>query len=95
VPVTLEARDAEGGWEPLGTGATGADGRLEDLVPAGGALRPGPHRLRYDTGAYFTARGMAGFYPEVTIVFEVADPSEHYHVPLLLSPYGYTTYRGS
>jgi 5-hydroxyisourate hydrolase len=95
VPVTLEEQGAEGGWEQLGSGATGADGRLEDLVPAGRALRPGVHRLRFDTEAYFTARGMAGFYPEVTVVFEVADPNEHHHVPLLLSPYGYTTYRGS
>jgi 5-hydroxyisourate hydrolase len=64
-------------------------------VPAGRALRTGVHRLRFEIDAYFNARGMAGFYPEVTVVFEVADPSEHYHVPLLLSPYGYTTYRGS
>jgi 5-hydroxyisourate hydrolase len=95
VPVTLEERAAGGGWERLGAGETGGDGRLADLLPAGRPLRAGLHRLRFDTEAYFTARGMAGFYPEVTIVFEVADPSEHHHVPLLLSPYGYTTYRGS
>ena len=64
-------------------------------MPAGRSLRTGVHRLRFETDAYYSARGMAGFYPEVTVVFEVADPSEHYHVPLLLSPYGYTTYRGS
>jgi 5-hydroxyisourate hydrolase len=61
----------------------------------GRPLHSGVHRLRFETDAYFSARGMAGFYPEVTVVFEVADPSEHHHVPLLRSPYGYTSYRGS
>jgi 5-hydroxyisourate hydrolase len=95
VRVTLEAREPDGGWTAVGEGATDADGRLQALVLGDRGSRAGVHRLRFDTGAWFAARGMAGFYPEVTVVFEVADPAEHYHVPLLLSPYGYTTYRGS
>jgi 5-hydroxyisourate hydrolase len=95
VPVTLEAREPDGGWTAVGEGVTGADGRLPELVLGHRGARAGVHRLRFDTGAWFAARGLAGFYPEVTVVFEVADPAEHYHLPLLLSPYGYTTYRGS
>lgn len=53
------------------------------------------YRLTFDTGAYLRTSGAGGFYPEVTVVFEISDPSEHHHVPLLLSPYGYATYRGS
>jgi 5-hydroxyisourate hydrolase len=95
VAVTLEARDPAGGWVRVGGGVTDGDGRLAALVPAGRTLAAGAHRLRFDTGGWFGGRGLAGFYPEVTVVFEVADPAEHLHVPLLLSPYGYTTYRGS
>ena len=55
----------------------------------------GTHRLTFATGAWFQAQGVAGFYPEVTVVFQVEDPEAHHHVPLLLSPFGYSTYRGS
>jgi 5-hydroxyisourate hydrolase len=80
---------------------TDDDGRIAELGhrgPAGGAYataQPGLHRLRFGTGAYFAARGIETFYPEVTITFEVTDPAGKYHVPLLLSPYSYSTYRGS
>jgi 5-hydroxyisourate hydrolase len=94
VPVTLHARDQDR-WVEVGAGVTGPDGRLADLAPAGATPRAGPHRLVFDTGAYFAKHGQAGFYPEVSVVFEVTDPGDHYHVPLLLSPWGYTTYRGS
>jgi 5-hydroxyisourate hydrolase len=94
VPVTLHAREHDG-WVEVGAGVTGPDGRLAGLAPAGATLRAGLHRLVFDTGAYFAKRGQAGFYPEVSVVFEVTDPADHYHVPLLLSPWGYTTYRGS
>jgi 5-hydroxyisourate hydrolase len=93
--VALEARDATGAWKRLGEGATDQDGRLAGLAPPGAGLEAGVHRLLFDTGAWFAARGVAGFYPEVSVAFEVSDPTGHYHVPLLLSPYGYSTYRGS
>jgi 5-hydroxyisourate hydrolase len=79
----------------LGDGVTDEDGRLRDLLPDGMKLPPAVYRLTFDTGAYFRAQGVEGFYPRVTIDFEVRDGEQHYHVPLLLSPFGYSTYRGS
>lgn len=93
VPVTLDARDAAAGWRQLGCGATDADGRLRNLAPA--PLPAGTYRLTFDTRAYFESRQAASFYPEIVIVFEVRDAAAKYHVPLLISPYGYSTYRGS
>ena len=92
VRVALDRRDADG-WRPLGEAVTDDDGRVRDLAPGG--LGTGVHRLVFATGAYFTATGQTGFYPEVSVVFEVTDPGRHYHVPLLLSPFAYSTYRGS
>ncbi|CAN5718309.1 hydroxyisourate hydrolase [soil metagenome] len=80
--------------EVVGSGFTDDDGRLRDLAPAG-PLPAGTYRLRFDTGGYYAARGIDGFYPEVAVSFLVSGGDEHYHVPLLLSPYGYSTYRGS
>jgi 5-hydroxyisourate hydrolase len=79
----------------LGRGATDADGRLRDLLPAGQALGAGTYRLTFATGEYFAALGVEAFYPEVSITFQVRAAGEHYHVPLLLNPFGYSTYRGS
>ena len=92
VPVTLHRRVGEA-WEELGGALTDSDGRVGGLAADG--LTPGIHRLDFDTGAYFTATGQTGFYPEVRVTFDVVDPEQHYHVPLLLSPYAYSTYRGS
>jgi 5-hydroxyisourate hydrolase len=92
VPVTLAFAAADG-WAPAGSAATDADGRADGLLA--GPLQTGRYRLTFDTGAYFRAAGVAGFYPEVSIDFEVTDAGEHYHVPLLLNPFGYSTYRGS
>jgi len=94
VPVTLEHRGAAGAWEEIARGATDADGRLKTLTPAG-TLATGHYRITFDTGAYFAASGVEGFYPRASVEFVVADAAAHYHVPLLLSPYGYSTYRGS
>lgn len=91
IGVLLEAYSPESGWQAIGRGVTDPDGRLGSLVSDDTALAAGTHRLTFDTGAY----NPAGFYPAVTIAFTVRDPGEHYHVPLLLSPYGYSTYRGS
>jgi len=93
VRVRVETRDG-GGWRAVGGGVTDADGRVPGLVPEG-ALAAGVHRLSFATGDWFRAEGLEGFYPEVTVVFRIADPGAHHHVPLLLSPYGYSTYRGS
>ena len=91
VPVVLERRDGAG-WQPVGSGVTDGDGRLRTLDPPRLA---GTYRIRFDTAAYFRASGQAGFYPFVEVVFEVTDAAAHHHVPLLLSPFGYSTYRGS
>jgi 5-hydroxyisourate hydrolase len=95
VPVTLEVQSADGAWKSLGRGATDADGRLRDLLPAVAPLARGTYRLTFDTEAYFRAQSAESFYPRVEVVFTVRDPAQHYHVPLLLSPFGYSTYRGS
>ena len=91
VPVVLEswATDA---WMPLDSGVTDADGRVRTLGPA--TARPGRYRFTFDTAAYFDATGQEAFLPEVVVVFEVVDDS-HYHVPVLLSPFAFSTYRGS
>jgi 5-hydroxyisourate hydrolase len=96
VEVVLRRRGGDGGeWLELGRGATDADGRSRTLYPLGAPLEPGVYSLTFGVGAYHRARGVAGFYPEATIVFEIVEPGGHYHVPLLLSPFGYSTYRGS
>ena len=97
VSVTLERVEGEGErrWETLGSGRTDEDGRLKTLLPPGQALIPGVYRLTFDTGAYFQRDGQPAFYPEVQIAFNVTDAAQHYHIPLLLCPYGYSTYRGS
>lgn len=88
IRVTLEVRFLDGAWKPLGKGVTDHDGRAPNLLPEGVDLAEAVYRLTFD-------RLPEGFYPEVTVAFRVSDPSRHYHIPLLLSPYGYTTYRGS
>ena len=95
VAVVLEAQDEGGGWKALGRGETDADGRLRGLLGEAAAVGAGVYRLTFDVGAYFGARGVESFYPSVSVVFRVRDPAAHYHVPLLISPYGYSTYRGS
>jgi len=95
VPVTLEARGDDGAWAELGRGFTDADGRLKDLLPPEHKLSKGSYRLTFDAAVYFAAQGVKGFYTEVAVAFVVTEAGAHYHVPLLLSPYGYTTYRGS
>ena len=90
VPVRLD-RATGAGWTTVAHGHTDGDGRLAGWVDSA-QLTAGVHRLVFDTGAYL---GPSAFYPEVVVSFTVADPAEHYHVPLLLSPFAYSTYRGS
>ena len=97
VGVSLAHRieSADGGahsWVELASATTDTDGRVTDLAPE--SLSTGVHRLVFDTATYFTAAGLTGFYPDVTIAFTVTD-ERHYHVPLLLSPFAFSTYRGS
>jgi 5-hydroxyisourate hydrolase len=87
-------RDDAGSWHRIGAGVTDDDGRLRTLTPAG-PVAAGTYRLRFHTGPYLHAEHRVGFFPVVEIQFTVADGAQHYHVPLLLSPYGYSTYRGS
>ena len=86
VPVRLELR-AGNEWREIGRGTTDDDGRLRTLT--GPSIDAGTYRITFDTAA------RSDFFPEVAIVFEVKDAAQHYHVPLLLSPFGYSTYRGS
>ncbi|OLF12885.1 hydroxyisourate hydrolase [Actinophytocola xinjiangensis] len=87
VPVRLQARTGDG-WTAVAEGRTDADGRLSGW----GVDAPGVYRLVFSTGDHF---GQESFYPEVVVAFRITDPAEHYHVPLLISPFGYSTYRGS
>lgn len=95
VPVTLERLADTGEAVVIARGVTDADGRIRDLLPAEPRPAPGMYRMTFDTGAYFAALGLEAFYPSVTIVFRLREPKEHHHIPLLLSPFGYSTYRGS
>ena len=92
VPVTLSVLDG-GRWVQIAEGATDADGRIKELGPE--RLPSGTYRLAFDTGRYFAASATETFFPEVTITFGVLETEAHYHVPLLLSPFAYSTYRGS
>jgi len=83
-----------GGWKELSRGATDGDGRLRHLL-APGSLVDGTYRLTFETAQYFRSRKTEGLYPQVGIIFQVRDTKQNYHIPLLLSPYGYSTYRGS
>jgi 5-hydroxyisourate hydrolase len=91
----LERLDTKGCFECLARSQTDADGRVKDLLPPEPRPLPGTYRMTFDTGAYFAALGVEGFYPSVAITFVLRAPAEHHHVPLLLSPYGFSTYRGS
>ena len=93
--VLLEFADRSGHWQTIAALQTDTDGRCQNLLPPGGTLRPGQYRLRFETGSYHTAQAVKGFYPAVEITVTVRPGDEHLHVPLLLSPNGYTTYRGS
>ncbi len=93
ITILLEKKEDNGNWNILGEGVTNTDGRAPLLLPDA-TPGPGIYRLVFFTGAYYKKLGVKGFYPSVTIEFEISDRS-HYHVPLLLNPYGYSTYRGS
>ncbi|WP_298900495.1 2-oxo-4-hydroxy-4-carboxy-5-ureidoimidazoline decarboxylase [uncultured Psychroserpens sp.] len=81
-------------WKPMSIGITNNDGRISDVLPPGRFLIPGIYTMTFNTGNYYKNNNQNGFYPEASIQFEVTDGS-HYHIPLLINPFGYSTYRGS
>ena len=92
--LRLDVLEASGNWKTVAQGTTNGDGRVPDLMRAG-SLEARTYRMTFETGAYHEARGQSCFYPRVEVLFTIDDPAAHYHVPLLLSPFGYSTYRGS
>jgi 5-hydroxyisourate hydrolase len=95
VPVRLERQAAPGHWQRLAAAHTDRDGRCSQLLPDDEALTAGLYRLAFDTASYFAALKIDTLYPRVEITFQVRESESHFHIPLLLSPNGYTTYRGS
>jgi 5-hydroxyisourate hydrolase len=95
VPVRLEFQDSSGKWSLLGSGKTDQDGRYAQLLPENKTLAEGSYRLAFDTASYFAACGVDGLYPSVEILFRIRNGESYFHIPLLLSPNGYTTYRGT
>ncbi|HJT19068.1 MAG TPA: hydroxyisourate hydrolase [Nitrospira sp.] len=93
--VVLEVQGLTGGWKLIGKGLTDADGRSDGLFPSNQRLQAGTYRMTFDTRTYFESQKQPGLYPEVSITFTIRDAAQSYHLPLLLSPFGYTTYRGS
>ena len=88
-------RETNGTWSEFASGVTDSDGRVADLVNSEQVLPAGNYKLCFETGRYFQRAGQASFYPCVEVIFQVAGDGQHYHVPLLLNPFGYSTYRGS
>lgn len=94
ITISLDVQMQDESWICIGRDTTNSDGRVIDLVPYDHILSPGIYRLLFDIKSYFDLTDTRSFYPIIPIIFEVTDGS-HYHVPLLLNPYGYSTYRGS
>ena len=94
LPITLFAQ-VEGEWQILASGITNLDGRIGGLLADDKVLDAGVYRMHFDTSTYFEANKEKGFYPYVDIVFELDGGKSHYHIPLLLTAFGYSTYRGS
>uniref|UniRef100_A0AAG5DX21 hydroxyisourate hydrolase n=1 Tax=Anopheles atroparvus TaxID=41427 RepID=A0AAG5DX21_ANOAO len=98
VPVTLYRQTTSQTWTKIGAGITDGDGRFREFFAADGpqpGLQTGVYKLHFEVGSYFRSRSVESLYPFVEIVFVVVDPAQHYHIPLLLNPFGYSTYRGS
>ena len=94
LPISLYHHSSER-WEKLAESATDEDGRISDLLPSDQTLEAGLYRLSFNTSEYYLSNNEQGFYPYVDIVFELDASGSHYHVPLLLTAFGYSTYRGS
>jgi 5-hydroxyisourate hydrolase len=94
ITISLQRPIGKDQWEHITSGTTNSDGRVANFMTDDQVITPGIYRMLFDTKAYFEQNNTQGFYPEVPIIFEITD-TEHYHIPLLLSPFGYSTYRGS
>jgi 5-hydroxyisourate hydrolase len=94
IRISLQRPIGDNRWEDIVSGITNDDGRISDFLSEDQKIEPGTYRMLFETRAYFDKEGKEGFYPEVPVIFEIKD-TEHYHIPLLLNPFGYTTYRGS
>ena len=95
IEVILERRGADGAFREIARGVTDDDGRITDLLPAEKPAERGVYRATFEVASYFESYGDEPFYSSIPVIFHLHDPESHYHVPLLLSPYGYSTYRGS
>lgn len=95
IPVVLERKTHSAGWQAIAEGLTDISGRVNDLLSTREAFLPGHYRLIFEIGPYFLVQSIECFFPQITVSFVVKDPMQQYHVPVLLSPYGYSTYRGS
>ncbi|MCP4460987.1 MAG: hydroxyisourate hydrolase [Cytophagales bacterium] len=94
IMIFLQRPIMDGHWESITSGVTNSDGRVDNFMASDQVIEPGIYRMLFDTRAYFEKNNVVGFYPEVPVIFEISD-TDHYHIPLLLSPFGYSTYRGS
>jgi 5-hydroxyisourate hydrolase/2-oxo-4-hydroxy-4-carboxy-5-ureidoimidazoline decarboxylase len=94
ITIRLQGSSGNGGWQTIAQGLTNADGRIPDLLPPQKELEPANYKMVFDTAAYFEDQKRSGLYPQVDIQFTVFD-NQHYHIPLLINPFGYSTYRGS
>ena len=94
VSVTL-SRMSDGAWHSITTAVTDSDGRCKDLLPPTEPPKSGTYRIHFETSTYYAQRYQQGLYPYIEIVFDVRNTEQHYHIPLLLTANGYTTYRGS
>jgi 5-hydroxyisourate hydrolase len=94
IPVRLERQDGDA-WIEVSQAATNEDGRVAEFLPPSADAAAGSYRLLFDVAPYFARRGVESFYREISVAFIVRDAAAHFHVPLLLSPFAYSTYRGS
>ncbi|WJF89380.1 hydroxyisourate hydrolase [Paraburkholderia bonniea] len=94
VTVTLEQKEGDK-WQELNHAETNAQGRVTELFPADKTFKTGDYRVVFKTGAYYQSIKQDTFFPEIPVPFRVQNAGQHYHIPLLLSPYGYSTYRGN
>jgi 5-hydroxyisourate hydrolase len=95
ISVVIERPDDREGWCRWAVGVTDDNGRIADFTMTESAFAAGTYRLRFETAAYFRAQGRSGIYPEILVVVHIDDPARHYHLPVLLSPFGYSTYLGT